>query len=141
LKRRGVFLHFFSKIDSLLRHIIENHPLAAEDGLDVDEIHLQPTLRGELAAGGEPLLDPITQPLFGREILERGEPENLAPKRILEERRGSFSRRAENFADLRPSIAPDDHSLTSGMGLPFQALILANVPHLAIANDESIHGR
>ena len=39
-ERSGEILDKFAKVDPLLRELIEHQPLAAENRLDIDEIHL-----------------------------------------------------------------------------------------------------
>ena len=53
LERAGQVLDQLAEVDPLLGQVVEDHPLAAEDDLDVDQVHLEPSLGDELAAGGE----------------------------------------------------------------------------------------
>jgi hypothetical protein len=139
LQGSGQVFNKLSKVDPLFRHIIEDHPLAAEDGLDIDQIHLQAALGGKLSASRQALPNTVAQPAFHRDILGRRNPENLAPERILQELGRSIRRRTENLADLGSTITPENNSLAPGMGLPFHAIIFANMTHLAVADDEAIH--
>lgn len=85
LERAGEILDQFAKVDPLLRQVIEHHSFAAEDDLDVNQVHLEPATGDELLARLERDLTRLGELGLGIDIPGRGGAEDLTPGRVFQD--------------------------------------------------------
>ena len=108
------------------------------------QVHLQPTPAGKLAASGDCTLFLALR--ASRDSADR----NLAESRtrsLIWPRKGfsrkddcAFGGRTEDFSHLGPSIAADQHTLSAEVNSALRGLVLTDMTHLSVADDERVHG-
>src|SRR6516165_4454797 len=86
-----------SKVDAFFRQVVEDHPFSSEDDLDVNEVHLQSSLRDELPAGSEPDVAKFGEALLGRQVFRRGCTNDLASDWVFEKASRAFGCWAKDF--------------------------------------------
>jgi hypothetical protein len=128
-----------AEVDPLLGQVVEDQPLAAEQRLDVDQVHLQLPPGDEGAAGRHALPLALGQACLGRQVLGLRDAEDLPPDRVLQELRRVRSVDAQRTS---PSSVPRSVRTTTrcprGWSWSARPAEFAERAHLAVANDVAV---
>ena len=124
-----------AKIDSVLRQIINDDSLAAEEMLDVDQLHVETHVLDLLLADLVFFALLIVHFAQLEIVLRRAFTENLPVQRVLQLCRCRFGRFAEHLPGFQPAIGAGNYACGTREGFAATCRKDAEVAHHAMAND------
>ena len=131
----GQVLDQLAEIDALLGQEKEDHPLAAEEMFDVDELHLQLTLLDELLAALQGALFPLAGGAGLGKVFGAHDADDLARRRFSQELNGAGRGLTQDLGHLDAALGTNQHVLTARIRCTRCRLIVAQKAHDAMTDD------